>query len=70
MSVTLATLEDRIVELEIHSAHQDEVVTALDEVVREFARRVEALERKLAELGDRGDGRLQVGQGDDPPPHY
>lgn len=66
----MAGTEERIVELEIRSAQQDDVIAALDEVVREFARRVETLERKLAELGDRGDGRLQVGQGDDPPPHY
>lgn len=43
-------LERRIVDLEVRAAFQTQTIELLDEVVREFAGRVESLERALGEL--------------------
>ena len=40
-------LEERVTELEVRIAYQDRVIADLDAVVREFAGRVEQLERQL-----------------------
>lgn len=45
-------LERRIIDLEVRAAFQAETIEALDEVVRKFTARVEALERSLAELSE------------------
>lgn len=45
-------LERRLVDLEVRATFQSETIEALDEVVRRFAARVEALERRLAELAE------------------
>lgn len=45
-----ATVEDRLVQLEIRSEFQAKTVDDLDAVVLEFTQRVERLERELAEL--------------------
>jgi uncharacterized coiled-coil protein SlyX len=45
-----ATVEDRLVQLEIRSEFQAKTVDDLDAVVVEFTERVERLERELAEL--------------------
>ncbi len=42
--------EERIIELESRIAHQDRIIADLDDVVREFAGRVTALERTVGEL--------------------
>jgi uncharacterized coiled-coil protein SlyX len=63
-------LEDRVTELEVRIAYQDQVIAALDEVVREFAARVEQLE-KLARDQRVDDAAAElVERPDDPPPHY
>ena len=62
-------MDERIVELEVRIAHQDQVIAALDEVVRAFTARVERLERELATLGT-SIRDLPVGPADEPPPHY
>ncbi len=61
--------EDRIAELEIRIAFQGKLVAQLDEVVREFADRVELLESKFEELRQSTDPP-PVGPAHDPPPHY
>ncbi len=43
-------LERRVIDLEVGIAFQARTIEALDAVVREFAARVEALERRLTEL--------------------
>ena len=58
-------LEARVTELEVAAAFDRQTREALDEVVREFATRVEILERKLAELVGQVGG-LEIG--DEPPP--
>jgi uncharacterized coiled-coil protein SlyX len=59
--------EDRLTELEIRVAYQDQVIAALDEVVRDFAARVVELERRLRE---REAAETPVGPQNEPPPHY
>jgi uncharacterized coiled-coil protein SlyX len=59
----------RLTALEVRLEHQDRVIAELDLVVREFALRVERLERRLRDLGD-GAGAPPIGPADDPPPHY
>lgn len=44
------SVEERLVELEVRSEFQRQTVDDLDDVVREFTKRVEALERELKEL--------------------
>jgi len=63
--------EERIKELEIRIAYQDNLISDLDEVLRQFTRRVEGLEKTL----DQFRGQLQALAGapatlDEPPPHY
>jgi len=62
--------EERLVELEIRIAHQDKAISDLDEVVRAFARKVEAIEEQLRAL-QRATGDVgPVGPANEPPPHY
>lgn len=62
--------DDRLTDLEVRVAHQDHIISTLDEVLRTFTLRVERLERQLAEL-TKGAGDLgPVGPADEPPPHY
>ncbi|MCA9715414.1 MAG: SlyX family protein [Myxococcales bacterium] len=69
---SLAAAETRIVELEIRSAYQEQRLVELDDVLREFADRVVALERQLAELREQltQEPGSPIGPADDPPPHY
>jgi uncharacterized coiled-coil protein SlyX len=64
------SVEERLTDLEIRYAYQQKLCAALDDVVREFAGRVQVLERKLLalEAGRDGDG-LPAGS-HDKPPHY
>lgn len=63
------TLDERIVELEIRATYQDKLIAQLDEVVREFAARVETLELQVSEL-KASASEEPIGPQDDPPPHY
>lgn len=46
----LADLQRRLVELEVRAAFQERTIDDLDQVVRQFAARVESLERALARV--------------------
>lgn len=63
------SLEERIVELEVRATYQDMLIVQLDEVVREFAARVETLELQVKELKASMSAE-PVGPADEPPPHY
>jgi len=63
------SLEKRIVDLESRAAFQDKLIADLDEVVREFAIRVERLERELKDLRQSANA-APIGPPDEPPPHY
>jgi len=61
--------EQRIVDLEVRAAFQDKLIADLDEVLREFARRVESLETQIKDLKDSSNA-APIGPPNDPPPHY
>ena len=63
------SLEKRIVDLESRAAFQDKLIADLDEVAREFATRVEQLERELKDLRESSNA-APIGPPNDPPPHY
>ncbi len=62
------SVEERLIDLEVRLSYQASMITSLDEVVREFAARVERLERQLEVVRAEGDGGILVGN--DRPPHY
>lgn len=59
----------RIEALEVRIAYQNDLCKQLDEVVREFADRVERLEFQLEELKT-SIHQDPIGPHHDPPPHY
>jgi SlyX protein len=62
-------MEERIVELEVRLAYQDKLIADLDEVLRSFVARVEALEREVRDL--KATAVSPLGQHEDEtPPHY
>ena len=62
---------ERLMDLEVRLAFQDQFIRELDEFVRALSGRLERVERELATLAQtaRSPGLL-VGPSDDPPPHY
>ncbi len=60
----------RLTKLEERAAHQDHLLAQLDEVVQEFSKRVESLERQLSEVVQSIGAEEPVGPADSPPPHY
>jgi uncharacterized coiled-coil protein SlyX len=68
VSTPEASIVERLTELEVKYAYQSHQLAALDEVVREFAARVERLEKQLASVS--GGGPPAAGAADEPPPHY
>lgn len=62
--------DERILELEIRIAYQDRLLATLDEIVREFAGRVESMERELTTLRQSMDSGGDTGPANEPPPHY
>ncbi len=66
-----AEIRDQIVDLEVKLAYQDRSIRDLDTLVRELTARLEATDKKLAELEQtvRG-GELPIGPHNERPPHY
>ena len=64
-------LQERLMALESHSAHQDGTIEDLSEMVSRQWTEIEALQRTLAEMRARL-GRVEddVAPADQPPPHY
>ncbi len=62
-------MDERLDELEIKVAHQERLLSDLDEVVKAFTAKVAKLERELSELRETAGG-LPVGDATEPPPHY
>jgi uncharacterized coiled-coil protein SlyX len=60
--------DERLTRLEVRLAYQDKLIEELDGVVREFAARVEALERALADVREALPDAAP--EGDQRPPHY
>lgn len=70
----IAALTARIDELEIHAAHQDQVIDDLNAALARQWNEIEALSRHISKLGDRvHQVEEQSGSGahdEPPPPHY
>jgi uncharacterized coiled-coil protein SlyX len=64
------TDDERLIEMEIRIAHQDKALAALDDVVREFALRVERMEQELREIRKASESPTAIGPADERPPHY
>lgn len=62
--------DERIIALETRIAYQDHLLASLDEVLREFAGRVEKLERALRELRATVVGMPEASPSSHLPPHY
>ena len=65
----LKALNKRVESLEMTSAFQERTISALDEVVRVFADRVDKLEMDITRLGS-SKTEEAIGPQNDPPPHY
>ncbi len=67
-------LQERLMALESHSAHQDGTIEDLSEMVSRQWTEIEALQRTLAEmrarLGRVEDDVAPAAPADQPPPHY
>ena len=59
----------RVTDAEVRLAYQERTIEALNDVVREFATRVEALERQVKALSD-ASGSAAIGPALEKPPHY
>ena len=64
-----AELVGRVIDLEVRAAFQAQTIEALDGVLREFAARVEVLERQVRELAAR-PGERELGRPEDEPPSW
>lgn len=64
-------MEERIIELETQAAYQSKLLSELNEVLLEIARRVESVEKRVGRVED---AQLELQGGaepdDTPPPHY
>ncbi len=64
-------MDERLTELEVRLTYQERLISDLDDVVRAFTARVEALEKTIAELRESVvNGPAPIGEQNDPPPHY
>lgn len=63
--------DDRIVELEIKLAYQDQLIRTLDALVRSFGERLDTATRELEALKQSlKSPETPVGPANEPPPHY
>lgn len=64
------TVHEKIIALETRVAFQDHLLATLDEVLQEFAHRVQHLEMTVRELRATMSDMDDPGPSDQPPPHY
>jgi SlyX protein len=64
--------EDRIIDIEIKLAHQENLVESLNQTVYEQGRRIDQLEAMVAKLAEHIRALRDAGQGplNEKPPHY
>ena len=66
-------LEERITELEIRYAYQENTIFALDQVIQQYCTETDELKRRLKELEDKAAVDVlpqQFNPKDEVPPHY
>lgn len=62
-------MDERLIELETRVAYQEKLLSDLDEVVQDFAKRVERIEKRLRSLAQ-NEPREEMEPHNTPPPHY
>ncbi|MGJ7917413.1 SlyX family protein [Massilia sp. LXY-6] len=64
--------EDRIIDIEIKLAHQENLVESLNQTIYEQGRRIDQLEAMVAKLAEHIRTLRDAGQGpvNEKPPHY
>ena len=68
----MTDIPTRLETLEMHVAHQDATIDELNATITAQWRKIDALAREVATLGDRLQdlGRREPGEAEPPPPHY
>lgn len=62
--------EQRLIDLEIKISHQEQTVDTLQQLIYEQQKAIARLESRVERLGKRIEGELDIGSGDEKPPHY
>jgi len=64
--------EDRVIDIEIKLAHQENLVESLNQTIYEQGRRIDQLEAMVAKLAEHIRTLRDAGQGplNEKPPHY
>ncbi|ALK94961.1 SlyX family protein [Massilia sp. WF1] len=64
--------EDRVIDIEIKLAHQENLVDSLNQTIYEQGRRIDQLEAMVAKLAEHLRALRDAGQGpvNEKPPHY
>ena len=72
MTNDIKTLGERIDTLETRIAYQDDTIETLNQTITAQWKQIDALTRKIAELGERlQDAEAHApGPANEPPPHY
>ena len=68
----MSNMDERMAELEIRQAFQDDALQALSDVMVDQQKQIELLQRELERLRSRQEEQSQQYQDvpNDPPPHY
>ena len=61
---------ERWLDLEVKLAYQERLIHELDQLVREFAERLDKTERELAQIKQALPPPVPLGPIHEPPPHY
>jgi uncharacterized coiled-coil protein SlyX len=61
---------ERWLDLEVKLAYQERLIRDLDQLVREFAARLDQAERELAQIKQALPPPVPLGPINEPPPHY
>ncbi len=62
--------EQRVIDLEIIVSHQEQTLETLQQLVYEQQKALQKLEARVDRLMKKYDDHVDVGPGDDKPPHY
>ncbi len=65
-----AMTEQRVIDLEIKISHQELALESLQQLVYDQQKAIDKLEARMANLGKRFDGGLDIGPANEKPPHY
>jgi SlyX protein len=69
--VTDQPLSDQhLIDLQTKLSHQEHVLEELQAIVYEQGKAIATLEAKVTRLLGLAEGSLEIGPGNDPPPHY